>query len=131
MTINELLAKYDELVEEVRKLPEMTEDQKKEQRACFAYGQLALTKEYREASDDKLRELRMLCREVAGCRQLRRDLPVRREAMKALHAALDRCPDQRIGQAIENAHFLSGSKASVFMIEDDDLLRGLELLGKK
>lgn len=57
-----------ELMAMVRKLPPMTEEQRNEQRASFAYGQLACMKEYAHASMAELGELRRLCRKAAGCK---------------------------------------------------------------
>lgn len=39
-----------------------------EQRASFAYGQLALTSSYHDATPEKLAELRAMCRKMAGCK---------------------------------------------------------------
>lgn len=59
-------ATYDDLVRRVRELPPMTEQERKEQRASFAYGNLALMREYRDASPEKLEALRQMCRSAAG-----------------------------------------------------------------
>lgn len=56
----------DALIVEIRNLPPMTQEQKAEQAASFAYGNIALTKEYRDAPPAKLEELRVLCRRAAG-----------------------------------------------------------------
>jgi hypothetical protein len=45
-----------------------TVEQINEQRASFAYGQLALTSSYHDASPEKLAELRAMCRKMAGCK---------------------------------------------------------------
>lgn len=57
---------FDDLVRRARELPPMTEEQVKEQRASFAYGNLALMREYRDASPEKLEALRQMCRKAAG-----------------------------------------------------------------
>ena len=45
-----------------------TIEQINEQRASFAYGQLALTSKYYDASPEQLAELKALCRKAAGCK---------------------------------------------------------------
>jgi hypothetical protein len=45
-----------------------TVDQINEQRASFAYGQLALTSSYHDATPEKLAELKAMCRKMAGCK---------------------------------------------------------------
>jgi hypothetical protein len=55
-----------DLMRRARELPPMTEEQVKEQRASFAYGNLALMRKYRDASADVLAELRARCRRAAG-----------------------------------------------------------------
>ncbi len=47
---------------------EMTDEERREQAASFAYGNLALTAEWRYRPESHLQELRMLCRELAGCK---------------------------------------------------------------
>lgn len=134
MTIEKMLDRYDELVEVARKLPEMTEDEKNEQRASWAYGQMALTRAYHNATPEELCALRVMCRKAAGCKPLRRDRPERAALIKALTDALDRCPDLRLGQAIVDATSLIGQAAGMnygaASIEDDELTKGLERLGK-
>lgn len=56
-----------ELIEAARKLPPMTDEERREQAASFAFGQIALTREYADADADKLAALRALCRKMAGC----------------------------------------------------------------
>ncbi len=45
-----------------------TIEQINEQRASFAYGQLALTSKYHDATPEELENLKLLCRQVAGCK---------------------------------------------------------------
>jgi hypothetical protein len=52
----------------VFELEPMGIEQINEQRASFAYGQLALTSAYHDASPEKLAELRATCRKMAGCK---------------------------------------------------------------
>ncbi len=46
----------------------MTDEERREQAASFAYGNLALTKEWQYKPESELVKLRMLCREMAGCK---------------------------------------------------------------
>lgn len=62
------LASLSEAVRRIRELPPMTEDERNEQAACFAYGNLALMREYHDASPEKLEALRQMCRKAAGCK---------------------------------------------------------------
>ncbi len=57
-----------DLIAKVRHLPAPTEAERNEFRASFAYGNLALMREYENASPEKLAELRALCRKAAGCK---------------------------------------------------------------
>ncbi len=63
------LAAYAAIRQRVAELPPMTEAEKREQAASWACGQMALMREYRDASPEKLAELRALCRRVAGCEE--------------------------------------------------------------
>lgn len=56
------------LIERVRLLPPMTEDERNEQRADFVYGNLALMARYQNATPEQLAELREMCRKAAGCK---------------------------------------------------------------
>lgn len=56
-----------DLIEAARKLGPMTDEQRREQAASFAFGQLALTSAWADKAADELAELRQLCRELAGC----------------------------------------------------------------
>lgn len=51
---------------------EMDEAEKREQTINFAFGQMALTRDYRDASPEKLRELRAMCEEVYDERERRK-----------------------------------------------------------
>lgn len=55
------------LIEKAKALGPMTDEERREQAASFAFGQLALTREYADATADKLAELRERCRCAAGC----------------------------------------------------------------
>lgn len=55
------------LIEEARKLGPMTDEERREQAASFAFGQIALTKEWRDRPADELAQLRAHCRKLAGC----------------------------------------------------------------
>jgi hypothetical protein len=57
---------WEELVARARALPPMTEEEQKEQRANWAYGQMACMREYHGASPVKLALLREACRKAAG-----------------------------------------------------------------
>lgn len=57
-----------ELIRKARELPPMTPEEEREQAASFAYGQVALMKEWHDAPPEKLEELRQLCRRLAGCK---------------------------------------------------------------
>lgn len=46
----------------------MTIEQINEQRASFAFGQLAMTSKYLYSSPEELLELRAMCRKIAGCK---------------------------------------------------------------
>ena len=46
----------------------MTDEERNEQAASFAFGQLALTKEWQDKSAPELAELRETCRRLAGCK---------------------------------------------------------------
>lgn len=56
------------LVERAR-APRMTEEERREQAASFAFGQMALMKEWRDAPPETLDKLRALCRRLAGCKE--------------------------------------------------------------
>lgn len=57
-----------DLIEEARKRGPMTDEERKEQAASFAFGNLALTKEWIDADAVKLAGLRAMCRRMAGCK---------------------------------------------------------------
>ena len=40
-------------------------------------------------------------------------------------------PDLRLGQLVENARRMSGSRADVFSVEDDVMFKGLEVWGRR
>lgn len=54
------------LIEEARKLGPMTDEQRREQAASFAFGQIALTSQWRDRSAPELAKLRETCRQMAG-----------------------------------------------------------------
>lgn len=60
---------WDRLIDEARKLPPMTPEQREEQAASFAYGQLACMKKYTNATPEELEKLRALCRDAAKKRR--------------------------------------------------------------
>jgi hypothetical protein len=55
------------LIEAARALGPMSDNQRREQAASFAFGQLALTRKWRDKSAPELSELRELCRKLANC----------------------------------------------------------------
>jgi hypothetical protein len=57
-----------DLIRRARELPEMTEDEKNEQRASWAYGQMACMSRYANATPEQLDALRAMCRKAAGCK---------------------------------------------------------------
>lgn len=57
---------YD-LIEKARAVP-MTEDERREQTANFAFGNLAMTKEWENRSPAELEALRQKIRKLAGCK---------------------------------------------------------------
>ncbi len=59
---------FEQLLEQARALGPMTDEQRREQAANFAFGQLALTKEWHGRPLSELAELRALCRKMAGLR---------------------------------------------------------------
>lgn len=61
------LTEMAELIEKARALGPMTDSQRREQAASFAFGNLALTREWADRSSPELEELRELCRRMAGC----------------------------------------------------------------
>lgn len=63
-TINDLV----ELMKQARDRGPMSDEERREQAASFTFGNLALTKEWREKSVIELAELRKLCRKMAGCK---------------------------------------------------------------
>jgi hypothetical protein len=54
------------LITHAKALPAMTEEEQSEQAAEFAYGTLAMTREYDNATPEELEKLRQLCRKAAG-----------------------------------------------------------------
>jgi len=66
MTTLKEISEMATLIEAARKVV-MTDEQRREQAASFAFGQLALTKEWSDKSAPELAELRALCRKMAGC----------------------------------------------------------------
>lgn len=56
------------LIEEARKRGPMTDEERREQAASFAFGNLALTREWCDKTADQLAELRETCRRMAGCK---------------------------------------------------------------
>jgi hypothetical protein len=56
----------EDLITEARK-HQMTDRERREQVASFAFGNLALTKEWSSRPIAELGELRTLCRKMAGC----------------------------------------------------------------
>jgi hypothetical protein len=56
-----------DLIEKARALGPMTDEQRREQAASFAFGNLALTKEWCDKPSDELAKLRDACRRAAGC----------------------------------------------------------------
>lgn len=65
--LTEPMPTWEELVALVRSMPPMTEEEKNEQRASFAFGNMALTREWASKSDVELEQLRQLCRQLTGC----------------------------------------------------------------
>lgn len=57
-----------DLLRLARELPPMTEEERNEQRASFAYGNLALMKEHANDTPEQLEALRQMCRSAAGLR---------------------------------------------------------------
>lgn len=56
------------LIEAAKALGPMTDEERREQAASFAFGQIALTREWHDKSAPELAELRALCRRMAGCK---------------------------------------------------------------
>ncbi len=56
-----------ELIEAARALGPMSDEQRREQAASFAFGQIALTSAWRDKQAPELAELRAMCRRMAGC----------------------------------------------------------------
>jgi hypothetical protein len=57
------------LIEEARKLGPMTDEQRREQAASFAFGQIALTSDWRDKTAPELDRLRKTCRQMVGLGQ--------------------------------------------------------------
>jgi hypothetical protein len=53
------------LIAHARTLPPMTKEEQNEQAASFAFGNLALMKEYDNATPEQLEKLRQMCRSAA------------------------------------------------------------------
>ena len=60
------LSEMAELIEKARAVGPMTDEQRREQAASFAFGNLALTSQWRDKSGPELAELRAMCRRMAG-----------------------------------------------------------------
>jgi len=56
-----------DLIEEARKRGPMSDAERREQAASFAFGNLALTSQWRDATHEELKVLRERCRRAAGC----------------------------------------------------------------
>lgn len=56
----------EDLIEAAKKLPPMTDLERREQAASFAFGQIALTREWREKPVEDLAKLQAMCRKAAG-----------------------------------------------------------------
>ncbi len=61
------ISEMADLIEKARALGPMTDEQRREQAASFAFGQLALTSAWRDKSAPELAVLRETCRQLAGC----------------------------------------------------------------
>jgi hypothetical protein len=57
------------IIEAARKLGPMTDEQRREQAASFAFGQIALTAAWRDKTAPELDRLRETCRQMAGLGQ--------------------------------------------------------------
>lgn len=57
----------ESLLERAKALPAPTEEEKREQAASFAFGNLALSSRCSEATPEELEALRARCRKAAGC----------------------------------------------------------------
>ena len=62
---------YEQIVEALRGLPPMTEAERQEQRADWAYGQMACMSRYANATPEELAELRAMCRKEAASSAVR------------------------------------------------------------
>jgi hypothetical protein len=62
------LSEMGRLIELARARGPMTDGERREQAASFAFGNLALTREWADASAERLAELRAMCRRMAGCK---------------------------------------------------------------
>ncbi len=58
-----------DLIEKARALGPMTDAERREQAASFAFGNLALTSQWADKPADELAKLRELCRKAAGCEE--------------------------------------------------------------
>lgn len=67
MTTLKEISEMATLIEKVRVLGPMTDEERREQAASFAFGQLALTAPWCDKQADELAELRALCRRMVGC----------------------------------------------------------------
>lgn len=56
----------DELIKRVTAMP-MTDEERREQAASFAFGNIALTKEWANKSEEELNKLRRKLRRMSGC----------------------------------------------------------------
>ena len=63
-------AVMDYLMRRASRLSPITTEETSEQRADFAYGQLACMRRYRSATPAALEQLRRMCRIAAGCEAL-------------------------------------------------------------
>lgn len=68
MSVSKDHQKMIELIEAARKLGPMTDEQRREQNASFAFGNLALTSDWTNSSETELQALYTLCRNLAGCK---------------------------------------------------------------
>lgn len=60
--------RFERLVAKARRLPAMTEEERREQAASFAFGNMALTREWQKKTPEELAALKAQIRKLAGCK---------------------------------------------------------------
>lgn len=105
-----------DLIEKARALGPMTDAQRREQAASFAFGNLALTSQWCDKPAEELAKLREMCRKAAGCVKITLPYGLNVPTLKAVVEAVEGM--EHFGEGLIHQGDLLGNMREAIRIEE-------------